>query len=687
MALTVGELQVVIDAQVGPLRRDLDQLGRRFKTFDQQAGRGLNQVNRSAQGAGRSLRSLTGVVVGLGAAITAIGTGVLFTSLVRGSIQASAAFEGFEVRLRALLGSQKEANAALETFIEDAAKTPFAVEDIVGGATTLASVALGNRESLEELTRVSANLAAVTGLSFQDAAGNLQRSLAGGIASADLFRERGVRQLIESVRSIPDLTALPLAQQRQAFVDTFGELGEFGTAAEDLSFTLAGALSNIGDSFQNLRAAIGDAIGPGVIDAARNVIIPFLDQLQALVIENTDALETFARSGIGSLLKGFSALARGLIFIIRGFKQFQQGIREIAVTIERFKAFAGVSNDLALFERQIVADRQELARFENGLTQIENRFKEFGREAQRLADTPAGLGAGAPERPDRTFDVAPRVDPKQAKAAASALEKAQRAELQRTNELVALRDNLIQQDLARTDATAAEIFALQRQIEDVSRTVGQATSATAQQAGAEILATLQTQLEELRNQQVSLLSESTVEGLTTAFQNFVAGDFGGVGVAFQDLFAQQTETALVEGFQAAIGVFEDLFSSAISAAGQALPSLFGEGGALGGLLSPEFASGLLGLGGTLLQSALGGGADVQSSASAVRSAVTSTQAVRGVVAGPSQIGIARVGESIAEAFAEPTRLLALIERNTRLALVDDGGAGAAALADTSASLA
>ncbi len=48
----------------------------------------------------------------------------------------------------------------------------------------------------------------------------------------------------------------------------------------------------------------------------------------------------------------------------------------------------------------------------------------------------------------------------------------------------------------------------------------------------------------------------------------------------------------------------------------------------------------------------------------IRSAVTSTQAVRGIVAGPTQIAVAQVDRAISDSFLEPTRLLRIIAENT-----------------------
>ena len=51
-------------------------------------------------------------------------------------------------------------------------------------------------KDLQKMLEITGNVAATTGLDFRTAAEQIQRSFAGGIAAADVFRERGVRALL-----------------------------------------------------------------------------------------------------------------------------------------------------------------------------------------------------------------------------------------------------------------------------------------------------------------------------------------------------------------------------------------------------------------------------------------------------------------------------------------------------------
>lgn len=326
MALTVGELQVILELQAEQFRSSLTRLERRLSSFETSNNTRLDRINNG-------FLTVRRAVLAVGAALAAIGITRGLVSLVRSSIQASASFEQLEVRLRAFLGSQEDASQALREFIELSAQTPFSVQEVAAAGAALGAVALGNRESLLELTQTASNLAAVTGLALPEAASNLQRALQAGIASADLFRERGVRALVEAVQDIPDLTALPLQQANEAILATFGPDGVFSTAAEDLQFTLGGALSNVGDAVERFQAALGDAIGPAVIAGLREFLIPLFERLALVIAENEGEIRNFAERGVVLLIRGFAALARGAAVVAQALATFQRGLRVARVNL------------------------------------------------------------------------------------------------------------------------------------------------------------------------------------------------------------------------------------------------------------------------------------------------------------------------------------------------------------------
>jgi hypothetical protein len=382
--------------------------------------RGIKNVGRSSNKAAKAVGLLVGVLAGLAAFKG-------FVNLAADAVKASAAFETYGVTLRALLGSQQEANLALDNFVALSAKTPFAVNQIVSGATTLAAAALGNREKLEDLTQTAANLAAVTGLSFQEAASNLSRSLTAGIGAADLFREKGVRALIESIQGIPDATKLSTKDMDKAFKEIFGAGGTFGSAAENLSNTLSGALSNIGDAASVLQVKIGDAFAPAVINAAKQVFIPFLTSLSKSVDDNAGAFEDLAADGIkaatraftGFILAGLTASATiaDLSDFLRdtagAFLEYQLAIAEIDLATGKGlnKVFLNSDETVAGYQARVDELRSSVANLAAGSRNARQDTEDFKETLDTIASTIGELNTAIDNidfsvRPeDKTADV------------------------------------------------------------------------------------------------------------------------------------------------------------------------------------------------------------------------------------------------------------------------------------------
>jgi hypothetical protein len=434
----------------------------------------IKSVGRSSNKAAKAVGVLVTALLGLAAFKGLI-------NIASDAVKASAAFESYGVTLRALLGSQKEANKALDNFVQLSAKTPFSVDQIVSGATTLAAAALGNREKLEELTQTAANLAAVTGLSFQESASNLARALNAGIGAADLFRDKGVRALIESIQGIPDATKLSADEMENAFQEIFGAGGTFGNAAENLSNTLAGSLSNVGDAASVLQVEIGDALAPAVINAARQVFIPFLTSLKTRVEENAEAFEDLAADGIkgatraftGFILAGLTAvatiadLADFLRDAVGAFVEFRLQLANIDLAGAKGlnKIFLLSDESLAGFQERVDGFKESIDRMATGSREARTDTENLKGTLDVIVGTLGELNAAIDQtdfslRPEDTstdvdlsgagVDLGP--SPEALKAQASALDK-----------INALTQSLVIKEAGRIEPLDAALLRLEQQ--------------------------------------------------------------------------------------------------------------------------------------------------------------------------------------------------------------------------------
>lgn len=233
-----------VNATVGEVRRQVDDLTGEINSFGLQAGLALGVAT-------------TGLV-GLG--VAAVGT--------------AAKFEQYHAKLETVLKSSSEAARTMEMAIKYAAETPFEVSGIVEAAVQLE--VYGQRSS-EILPRVG-NLAAGMGKDINQAGLVVGKALSGSLEGFESLRnEYGISNAklkqygaaLNDTGGIAVGTAEDLEKARKALLAIID--ADFGGAVERQADTLSGALSNAGDSITNLGASIGQELVPAVTTVARGI--------------------------------------------------------------------------------------------------------------------------------------------------------------------------------------------------------------------------------------------------------------------------------------------------------------------------------------------------------------------------------------------------------------------------------
>lgn len=351
MGLTVGELTVLIDAQTDDLRRELKQTETRLKRFEKQAKASTRTAALNFTGLGFSVGNLVKRIGLLTAAVGAVG----LAFLARSAIENAAAFETLEVRLSILTGSAQGAADVLANLEVLATRTPFSIQGLAEAAASLAVVFKGSTDEIDDFTKIVANLAAATGRPIEQIGENLQRAFSAGLGAADVLRETGISALILEISGASQVAEVDATKLNKALRDLAGETGRFGTAASDAALTLSGSISNIGVSFDNFARALGDALSPGIIAIANNVLIPFFERLQALVTANADAIGTgfvdgvrtalgFIAGFLRSLSSTLSALGQAGITVGSVSRAFRTLGNVILLVTNAFSFLAGLAN-------------------------------------------------------------------------------------------------------------------------------------------------------------------------------------------------------------------------------------------------------------------------------------------------------------------------------------------------------
>jgi hypothetical protein len=247
----------------------------------------LNRTQKSAVTLGSAAKIA-------GSAIAAIGVGRAVKSLV----QVQQQVESLGLRFKFLFGSAEEGAKAFDTLTKFASKVPFSLGEISKASGNLAVVAKDAKE-LSTILEITGNVAAVTGLDFETTASQIQRAFSGGIAAADIFRERGVRSLL----GFQEGATASAEETVKAFTRVFGKGGQFGGATDEFAKTLGGTLSFLGDKLFNFQVASG---------AFYEELKKQLGDVNVFFEENKETIDSYAKTLGESLGTAVITVGKGL---------------------------------------------------------------------------------------------------------------------------------------------------------------------------------------------------------------------------------------------------------------------------------------------------------------------------------------------------------------------------------------
>ena len=246
------------------------------------------------------LGRLKGAVFSVQSALLAVGSALVIRSLTK----VGSEVENLKIRFAFLFKGMEEGNKAFEELIGFAAKVPFSLEEISTASGNLAVVSK-DAEELAKILAVTGNVAVVTGLDFRQTGEQIQRAFSGGIAAADVFRERGVRDLL-GFEAGAKKTA---KETKEAFFKVFGPDGEFGKAMEVMATTFTGTLSMLSDKLFKFKLTTDQA---GFFDFVKNA----LAVINQMIEKNEEVLVAFAQKSSAMLINVIkSTLLGGAVLI------------------------------------------------------------------------------------------------------------------------------------------------------------------------------------------------------------------------------------------------------------------------------------------------------------------------------------------------------------------------------------
>ena len=233
------------------------------------------------------------VGVGVGLAAVTLGIG----KFVKDTFDAGKLTESLQVRFKLLFGTVEEGSKAFKVMNKFASKVPFSLEAIAAGSGNLAVISKDASE-LNKILEVTGNVAAATGLDFRQTAEQIQRSFAGGIAAADVFRERGVRAML----GFEVGAKVSIEETKKRFFEVFANGGQFSKATNDFEQTLEAQVSFVQDAYFRFRQAAAKPLFAGVKAQLVELVGDFK--------ENDEQLKALAITVGENLAKGFKKLGK-----------------------------------------------------------------------------------------------------------------------------------------------------------------------------------------------------------------------------------------------------------------------------------------------------------------------------------------------------------------------------------------
>ena len=301
-------------SQVNSLQSGLTKLG----TNATIASRKLKQLEIAAAKSRGTFAALgTTLKVGVAASLAAVTFGI--GKFVKDTFQAGQLTESLQVRFKLLFNSASEGAKAFDVLNQFASKVPFSLEAIAAGSGNLAVIAKDANE-LSKVLEITGNVAAATGLDFRQTAEQIQRAFAGGIAAADVFRERGVRAMLGFEAG----AKVSIEETRKRFFEVFANGGQFSKATKDFESTLEAQVSFVEDAYFRFRQAAAQPLFAGVKQQVMDLVGNFK--------QNDQALKQLAQTVGENLAKAFKKVENGIKFVAKNI----DGI------VFSFKAFIGL---------------------------------------------------------------------------------------------------------------------------------------------------------------------------------------------------------------------------------------------------------------------------------------------------------------------------------------------------------
>lgn len=389
----VSELAIRITGKIDDLKKKLNQAEKEVDGFSKEAGDSVSSINGA----------LSGVAAGIAATFSV----AALTGFARQVFEVTSEFQKLGAVLTNTLGSSAIAQLRMDELQEFAAVTPFGVTELTNAFVKLSNQ--GFKPSIVQIRQLG-DLASSTGKSFDQLAEAILDAQTG---EYERLKEFGIRakdagdQVIFTFKGVAtevDKTSSSIREYITGLGDAEGVTGAMAAISE----TLAGQVSNLEDSYDQMLLAIGDRT-----EGAFSTAISWVDKLinkitdlnriagiaEKFAIEGDfwQSLTRFLGFGpdftdrelaVGAILNAREETAKYIQTVIDGAKStedFQKGIDSLWKRMDDKRASGDAHSTI-----QGVVDA-----YNEGVKALVDAQREFDQQAGRAPDANFGKQRGS----------------------------------------------------------------------------------------------------------------------------------------------------------------------------------------------------------------------------------------------------------------------------------------------------
>lgn len=274
------------------------------------ASRALSKTNKQLQKIDQNAKKSNSALKTMGTLAASAAAALGSIKLAQSFMQTATQFENLNVQLKFITGNAKLGAQALDIVEAAASRSAFAMEDMAAAAPSLLTVS--SVDELADTLDMAGDIAAATGMTFQEVSSQLQRAFSGGIAAADMFRERGVKAMLGFQEGVQYTAEETEKMIRDAFAN--GTTSLAGATAE-MAKTWDGQISMMGDAWMQFKKTVMDS---ALFDALKDQ----LARVKGFLDDNREAIDTMARALGETLATGVTMLGDAVAFTVEHFEFF-----------------------------------------------------------------------------------------------------------------------------------------------------------------------------------------------------------------------------------------------------------------------------------------------------------------------------------------------------------------------------